>query len=63
MCDCGLGFEMSVNILKFVYVVLMNVSEVFMCVLDVLLSRSVSMYVIRFIVACGWGVFVLLLVS
>ena len=59
----GSGFEMSANILKLAYVALTNVSEAFTRALDVLLPRSVPMYVIRFIVACGWGAFALLSAS
>ena len=54
---------MSANILKLAYVALTNVSEAFTRALDVLLPRSVPMYVIRFIVACGWGAFALLSAS
>jgi len=61
--DRGSGFEMSANILKLAYVALTNVSEAFTRALDVLLPRSVPMYVIRFIVACGWGAFALLSAS
>ena len=55
----GDGFEASANIVKLAYKALTGVSEAFTRALDVVLPRWVPMYVIRLVVACGWGAFAL----
>ena len=55
----GDGFEASANVVKLAYKALTGVSEAFTRALDVVLPRWVPMYVIRLVVACGWGAFAL----
>ena len=45
--------------MKLAYKALTGVSEAFTRALDVVLPRWVPMYVIRLVVACGWGAFAL----